>query len=879
MSKARTLANLISDNAELADGQISVAEVVGAAPTASPTFTGNIDAGDNVKIRLGDSDDLQIYHTGGQSLIDDVGTGQLTIRSNGTDIRLADSSNNRMLIAKVGAEVELYHNNSPKLATTSAGIAVTGTSALGGDTTVTGTLAVSRPSSGYGAVEVGGSSGGLIDLKAPFSDDYDARIIYNNDVDLQIITLAADEPILLRQGNSTRLSTTTTGIDVTGNLDVSSAASTVLNVEATGANDSRVRITAGNANTSYIEFADPDDVDTGEIRYTHATNVMQFRTAGNVLAMTIDSSQNVGIGTTVPSEKLTVSAGAGDGIFLEDSSGSGSSPFIKARGKRSDGNGSQSFGGKLLLDGHRTDVAVASGKSLGTVAFGGNHTNGTAANILYSASISGVSEGTFSNATTMPTALVFYTGSTGRADNTANVTSGDEAMRIDSNGNVGISQPNPAALLHIGDSSNSLGTTLGDSLSNLTLHSDTANTDSLVFTTRRTADGSDWTTAAHRIQRKVDATIQGYMEFGNHVNSLITFGKGGNEYIRIDGAGSLLVGKTALSTGTVGCELRANGKLVGVMDGGNHTLGRLTSNGDIVKFAKDDTTVGSIGIETGGFVIDGEAEHTGIRFSSTSLLPRDNGVDTDNAVNLGADGLRFKHLFISEGITNPTAGGQMTFDTAGAEAMRIDGSGNLLVSKTALSTSTVGVQALANGGLYATRSSGSALVLNRKTSTGTIATFMYDTATKGSISVTGSSTAYNTSSDYRLKENVVDLTGASARVNQLDVKRFNFIADDTNTLVDGFLAHEVADVVPEAITGTKDAMMDEEYEVTPAVEATYDEEGNELTAAVEAVMGTRSVPDYQGIDQSKLVPLLTAALQEALTEIASLKTRVEALEG
>ncbi|MDB4716166.1 tail fiber domain-containing protein [bacterium] len=144
---------------------------------------------------------------------------------------------------------------------------------------------------------------------------------------------------------------------------------------------------------------------------------------------------------------------------------------------------------------------------------------------------------------------------------------------------------------------------------------------------------------------------------------------------------------------------------------------------------------------------------------------------------------------------------------------------------------------------------------------------------KGSITTSASSTSYNTSSDYRLKENVVDLTGASARVNQLNPSRFNFIADDTNTLVDGFLAHEVATVVPEAITGTKDAMMDEEYEVTPAV---LDEDGNVTT---EAVMGTRSVPDYQGIDQSKLVPLLTAALQEALTEIASLKTRVEALEA
>ena len=142
----------------------------------------------------------------------------------------------------------------------------------------------------------------------------------------------------------------------------------------------------------------------------------------------------------------------------------------------------------------------------------------------------------------------------------------------------------------------------------------------------------------------------------------------------------------------------------------------------------------------------------------------------------------------------------------------------------------------------------------------------------GSIVTSGLATSYNTSSDYRLKENVVDLTGASARVNQLNPSRFNWTVDDTNTTIDGFLAHEVATVVPEAIIGTKDAMRDEEYEVTPAV---LDEDGNVTT---EAVMGTRSVPDYQSIDQSKLVPLLTAALQEALTEIASLKTRVEALE-
>ena len=75
-----------------------------------------------------------------------------------------------------------------------------------------------------------------------------------------------------------------------------------------------------------------------------------------------------------------------------------------------------------------------------------------------------------------------------------------------------------------------------------------------------------------------------------------------------------------------------------------------------------------------------------------------------------------------------------------------------------------------------------------------------------------------------------------------------------------------------AVTGTKDAMKDEEYEVTAAVEEVRDEDDNVTTEAAEAVMGTRSVPDMQGIDQSKLVPLLVAALQEAIA-------RIEILEG
>ena len=133
--------------------------------------------------------------------------------------------------------------------------------------------------------------------------------------------------------------------------------------------------------------------------------------------------------------------------------------------------------------------------------------------------------------------------------------------------------------------------------------------------------------------------------------------------------------------------------------------------------------------------------------------------------------------------------------------------------------------------------------------------FYYKTSAVGQIESSNSSTNYSTTSDYRLKENVVDLTGAIDRLKNLSPRRFNFIVSPDLT-VDGFLAHEAETVVPEAVTGTYNEV---------------DENGN---------------PVYQGIDQGKLVPLLTAALQEAVAKIESLETtqadllaRIEALEA
>jgi len=117
----------------------------------------------------------------------------------------------------------------------------------------------------------------------------------------------------------------------------------------------------------------------------------------------------------------------------------------------------------------------------------------------------------------------------------------------------------------------------------------------------------------------------------------------------------------------------------------------------------------------------------------------------------------------------------------------------------------------------------------------------------GTISINASSTSYNTTSDYRLKENISPILNGIDRLKQLKPKRFNFIGD--TSIVDGFIAHEAKEVVPESVTGEKD-------EVLP-----------------------NGDPAYQGIDQGKLVPLLTASLQEAIAKIEFLETRIETLEN
>jgi hypothetical protein len=192
--------------------------------------------------------------------------------------------------------------------------------------------------------------------------------------------------------------------------------------------------------------------------------------------------------------------------------------------------------------------------------------------------------------------------------------------------------------------------------------------------------------------------------------------------------------------------------------------------------------------------------------------------------------------FVNGTIKYQHSDNSMRFSTNGSnERMIFKSNGDININKSVNDRDTEGTTIYADHGFAITKSAGNVLYLNRKTSNGSIVEFSKNGTAVGSIQVGASSTTYSTSSDYRLKENVINLTGAVDRLKQLEPKRFNFITD-AETTVDGFIAHEVQDIVPEAVVGEKD--------------------GEEM----------------QGIDQSKLVPLLVAAVQE-------LTTRLEALEN
>ena len=250
----------------------------------------------------------------------------------------------------------------------------------------------------------------------------------------------------------------------------------------------------------------------------------------------------------------------------------------------------------------------------------------------------------------------------------------------------------------------------------------------------------------------------------------------------------------------------------------------------------------------GGVLELANPDSTGNYFGTVSFVNMDGGSST--VANARISGTR-------DGVDDASA---LTFETeptggAVTERARINSGGDILFhSDNGITTKTgtdAGSGILAGGASFQPNSVGRSILYlgtYNYTSAASVARFTNQNGVVGSIDVNGSSTAFSTSSDYRLKENQVLISDGLTRLNQLKPYRFNFKAD-ADTTVDGFFAHEVSDIVPEAVFGEKDAVNDDD-----------------------------SIKS-QRIDQSKLVPLLVKALQEADDKIDALTTRIEALEA
>jgi hypothetical protein len=302
-----------------------------------------------------------------------------------------------------------------------------------------------------------------------------------------------------------------------------------------------------------------------------------------------------------------------------------------------------------------------------------------------------------------------------------------------------------------------------------------------------------------------DTSDAGYIDYDHSDNSW-TFRTNGSEACRIDSSRRLLVGTSSSTTDDT---LVLQGNSTGATGSAqlwlkrNATLSSGTGIGDI-NFGKGANTGAKIGVFADANWTDGSSHPSRLVFSTTA----DGASSPTQAVRINS----LQQMLIGSG-----TGGSYSSITK----FQVDFSSN-------------------NDFAAAFVDSGSA-------ADAVMATFYKAGAVRGQITTSSTATTYATSSDYRLKENVVLMQNAISRLQELKPCRFNFKHEPLKT-VDGFIAHEAQAVVPECVTGTKDEV---------------DDDGN---------------PVYQGIDQSKLVPLLTAALQEALAEIESLKARVTALE-
>ena len=528
---------------------------------------------------------------------------------------------------------------------------------------------------------------------------------------------------------------------------------------------------------------------------------------------------------------------------------------------------------KLVFDGNAQDFYIGLDDSADDLIIGSGSTVGTTPAITIDEN----------QDVTITQDLTVSTNFTSRGiDDNADAT----AITIDSSELIGINTASPQKRVHILGQDGSTGLTEGNSRTQLFIENNQA-----CFINIASANNNKGAI----FFSDVDANNQGAVRY-NHFDDSLTFDTASSERFRVDSSGNVGIGTTSITSARLQVNQNTDNAYAAKFNQ-DHATGwgvlidtDATSQGDPALWVKNasDTIIwagsaGNIGIGTTG--VDGKVDiaqaqnttaasfttphlaltatgttnttgFTGISYASSTLTNYGWTVGSQRTGTGGSSG-----AFVLRYHNNSAAGYELgRFDSTNLKLGRTSGS---------ISAEEQGLVLNRSGYIYCARDgSGSATVLAFARKTDTTAVNV------GSITTSGTATAYNTSSDYRLKENVVTDWDATTRLKQLKPSRFNFI-DDADTTVDGFLAHEVSDIVPEAITGEKDA--------TEAIGNHLDADGNIIeenisqsdasvdTDAGETWQETGTRPIYQAIDQAKLVPLLVKTIQELEVRITTLE--------
>jgi len=543
----------------------TLAEVLGNGNTTGGTdiavSTGDdITFADSSKAIFGAGSDLQIYHDGAHSYIQDAGLGELRIKTNGTIIQFLDNSNNYLIRATVGADVGLYHNTAQKLATTSTGVDITGTLTSDG-------LTVKNPSISGEQV--------IFKIENAANTGTIGQITYNQTDDTMAIS---NESTGILRFDTTAVERMR--IDSSGNVGIGHVPSGNLTagyvLRLDGGSQTYIALN-NDTHTTQVTGGFVIGSDATAARITQRENQPLIFDTNDTERMRIDSSGNVGIGvSSVSGVKMDVLATASDNLVarFENSHATGSYGISVKAGDDS-GNYAADFANKsgTSLMRIRGDGNVGIGTDSPQRALSiGTHGSSSSAEIAFGTTTTGNASLLFGDGTT-GTAL--YDGYIQYQHNGGNMLfatgGGSERMRIDSSGNVGIGTDSPSAKLSVTGlamNSASSGVELEGSWPWLKFKDTEANQDSWL----------QYVDASSFIIKQIDYDDR------NSAPSTV-----GSERMRIDSSGNLLVGTTttpALAGLAVGST--STGKNVSIFSSSNG------NNGIVAIYQSNGTQEGQI---------------------------------------------------------------------------------------------------------------------------------------------------------------------------------------------------------------------------------------------------------------------------------------------